>query len=212
MPSTVLTFTTNTALSGVDDARLSRVEAALPTSRYGAQIASPSAYATPAATAVQANGQISPTTGVAAVGNTFTFVVQGKFGYSWDGTLLHLYWDGTNGSTPFTVLRADGSKQSVPSGSLTIAGLAASTSFGFAPFIATAQPSRVSFAVGDSGSPLYAISPGAKPDLLTTASQTQRATSNERLSDGLIYFPTGTATAPSTGGGTAAPASPYTGT
>lgn len=212
MPSTSLTFTTNSTLSPSDDARLSRIEAALPTSRFGSLTPSSSAYAVPAQSAVTSKGQISPTTGVTAVGNTFTFTVQGKFGSVWNGTLLTLYWDGTNGSTPFTILRADGSKQSVPGGSLAISGLQASTPYLFYPFIATAQPQRVSFTTGDSGAPLYAFSPSAKPDLLTTAAQTQRATTNERLSDGAISFTTGTATAPSSSSGTSAPISPYTGT
>jgi hypothetical protein len=207
-----LTFGSNSSLSTTDDARLSRLEAGFPQSRAGGVLYSKSPNAVPSNAAVLSSGLISPTQGIAATGNAFPFVVQGNFGFSWNGTTLTIYWDGSNGSSPFVIRRADGTQISVPRGSIDIAGLSGTTLYSFAPFISVAQPERVSFVLGDAGSPRYAFSPASSAASLATASQTQRLTSNERLTDGLIYFTTGASGTSTAGNGTSSNGSnPYTG-
>lgn len=205
-----LSFGENSGLSSFDDARLSRVESALPVSRAGGVLYSSSGLAVPSSSSVLASGKISPSTGIATTGNTFPFSVQGQFGFSWDGSVLSIYWDGTNGSQPLVVRRSDGSQFSIPKGSIRISSLAASTQYAFAPFLAVSQPQRVSFVVGDSGSPRYALSPSAPAVTLAQASQTQRLTTNERLTDSFIYFTTGDSGTATSGGGTGG-TSPYPG-
>lgn len=212
MASKILAFDNNSALSNTDDARLSRIEAALPISRAGQVIYSNSALAVPAISAVLASGQISPSSGVQNTGNAFAFVVQGQFGFAWNGSGLTIYWDGTNGSIPFVVRRADATQISIPRGSISISGLDASTLYSFAPFVAVAQPQRVSFVVGDSGSPRYAFSPSISQSQLAMAAQTQRLTVNEAITNGLIQFTTGAGSVPSSGGGSSSGGrSPYVG-
>lgn len=206
-----LAFGDNSTLSNTDDARLSRVEGAMPVSRAGAVTYSSSALSIPASSAVLDNGQISPSTGVSATGNTFSFVVQGKFGFAWAGTILTIYWDGTNGSLPFVIRRADKSTFSVPRGSMSIAALSQNTLYSFAPFISVAQPQAVSFVVGDSGSPRFAMSPTFPATATAQASQTQRLTINERLTDGFISFTTGNSGTTTAGSGTGGGSTLYPG-
>lgn len=212
MPSKILAFDGNTALSSSDDARIGRLEAALPLTRAGSTIFSDSPLAVPANSAVLPNGQISPSSGLLNAGNAFAFVVQGNFGFAWNGSGLTIYWDGTNGSIPFVVRRADSSQISIPRGSLSISGLGGSTLYAFAPFVSVAQPQRISFVAGDSGSPRYAFSPNVSDTVLSKAAQTQRLTVNESITTGLIYFTTGAAGTTTDGGGTSATgANPYIG-
>lgn len=212
MPSKVLAFDSNSRLSNFDDARLSRIEAALPSMRAGSLVYSNSTLAVPGISSVLANGQISPSQGIANTGNSFAFVIQGNFGFSWNGSVLTIYWDGTNGSTPFVVRRADSSQISIPKGSIAIAGLAGETLYAFAPFVAVAQPERVSFVAGDAGSPRYAFSPSVPANTLALAAQAQRLTVNESITSGLIYFTTGASSTTTAGDGTSASGgNPYSG-
>jgi len=198
MPS--LAFGTSSTLSANDDARLSRLEASLPRSISGGVLYSAASTAIPSSSSVLANGQISPS-GIAATGNTFPFVVQGQFAFSWDGANLNIWWDGSNGSVPFVIRRADNSNFSIPKGSMQIGALMGKTLYSFAPFISVAQPTRVSFVAGDSGSPRFAFSPSASADSLLQAAQTQRLTINESLTTGLITYTTGTASTTNAGSG-----------
>jgi hypothetical protein len=203
---------TPATVSSSIDGRISRLEAALPRNVAGSPLYSNSSSATPARVAVLPSGLISPSTGIAATGSAFPFVVQGQFGFAWAANVLTIYWDGTNGSIPFVIRRSDGTKITIPNGTLAISGLSPSTNYSFAPFVAVAQPSVVSFVAGDSGSPRFAFSPNAPTDSLASASQTQRLTVNESITNGLIYFTTGTATTTTTGGGAASGGgNPYTG-
>ena len=188
MPDSPFIFSSPSTLSASDSARLSRIESSLPKSVAGARVYSASGLAVPAAAAVLPSGQISPSSGVSNTGSAFPFVVQGAFGFTWTANTLTLYWDGTNGSTPFLIRRTDGTLLSIPRGSLAILGLA-----------------------GDAGSPRYAFSPSATPSALAAASQTQRLSVNESLTTALIYYVTGAATTATTGGGTGGGGSPYTG-
>lgn len=188
-------------LSASDSARLSRVEAALPKTAAGQLTYSGSMVSAVGANSVLPNGQISPTAGVSNTGNTFPFIVQGQFGFAWDGSILTIYWDGTNGSIPFVVRRADGSQISIPSGNLAVSGLSAATAYSFAPFIAVAQPQSMSFVAGDVGMPRYAFSPSADPQKLALAAQTQSLAANERITNGLIFYTTGPSGGASAGQG-----------
>ena len=193
-----LKFPDNSQFSTTDDARVSRLEAAYPTSIAGRVTFSPSSLAVPATKSVLSSGAIAPT-GIQATGSTFAFVVQGNFSFSSDGTSITIRWDGSNGSKLLAIRRADGSNYSVSSGSMTVGGLTAGTKYGFSPFIAIAQPQNLSFSHGDAGTPEFAFSPSSSADLISSASRTQRLTTNERITEGLIYF---TANAGTSGPGT----------
>lgn len=182
-----LTFVNNSKLSNTDDARLSRIEAALPSTVAGQVTFSASTLSVPANTAVQSSGNIAPT-GVTATGSTFAFVVQGNFSFTSNGNSISIFWDGTNGSSLLAIRRADGSNFSVTAGSMTVSGLTAGLQYGFSAFVAIAQPSMLSFVQGDAGSPQFAFSPSATAALVSSASRTQRLTTNERITEGPIYF------------------------
>ena len=182
-----LKFPDNSQLSTTDDARLSRLEAGYPTSIAGRVTFSPSSLAVPATGSVLPSGAIAPT-GIQATGSTFAFVVQGNFGFTSDGNSITIYWDGSNGSKLLAIRRADGSNYSVTAGSMTIGGLTAGTQYGFSPFVAIAQPQNLSFVQGDIGTPGFAFSPSADATLISSASRTQRLTTNERITEGLIFF------------------------
>ena len=182
-----LKFPDNSQLSTTDDARLSRLEAAYPTSIAGRVTFSPSTLSVPSAGSVLPSGAIAPT-GIQATGSTFAFVVQGNFGFISDGTSITIHWDGSNGSKLLAIRRADGSNYSVTVGSMTVGGLTAGTQYGFSPFVAIAQPQNLSFVQGDAGTPTFAFSPTADASLISSASRTQRLTTNERITEGLIFF------------------------
>ena len=204
-----LTFGDVSQLSPTDDGRLALVVSAVPTVRQGGVLASTSSVTMPASYAVTSGGQISPSAGIQTTGNTFPFVVQGNIGFAWDGSVLTAYWDGTNGSAQFVVRRSDGSQITIPRGSMRISGLTGGLPYGFAPYVSVAQPQTVSFVVGNAGAPRYALSPSATANQLSLAAQQQKATVNESLTSGLIYFTTGAAGASSKGGGASGNPSPY---
>ena len=182
-----LKFPDNSQLSTTDDARLSRLEAAYPASIAGRVTFSNSSLAVPATGSVLASGAIAPT-GIQATGSTFAFVIQGNLSFTSDGSSITIYWDGSNGSKLMTVRRADGSNFSITAGSMRIGGLIAGVQYGFSSFVAIAQPQNLSFVQGDSGAPKFAFSPSASPALISSASRTQRLTTNERITEGLIFF------------------------
>ena len=198
--SNFLKFPDNSQLSTTDDARVSRLEAGYPTSRAGKVVYSSSSLAVPASGSVTSSGSIAPT-GITATGSTFAFVVQGNFSFTSDGTSITIHWDGSNGSKLLAIRRADGSNYSITSGSMTIGGLTAGTKYGFSSFVAVAQPQNLSFVQGDSGTPKFAFSPSADSALIASASRTQRLTTNERITEGLIFF-TADAGASGNGNGT----------
>jgi len=195
-----LKFPDNSQLSTTDDARVSRLEAAYPTSIAGRVTFSNSSLAVPATGSVLASGAIAPT-GIQATGSTFAFVVQGNFSFTSDGTSITIRWDGSNGSKLLAIRRADGSNYSVSAGSMTVGGLTAGVQYGFSPFVAISQPQNLSFVQGDTGTPKFAFSPSAGANLISSASRTQRLTTNERITEGLIFF-TANIGAPGLGTGT----------
>ena len=61
--------------------------------------------------------------------------------------------------------------------------------YGFSSFVSIAQPQHLSFVQGDAGTPRFAFSPAADAGLhLIGVSRTQRLTTNERITEGLIFF------------------------
>lgn len=182
-----LKFPDNSQLSTTDDARLSRLESGYPTTVAGRVTFSPSTLSVPASGSVLASGQVAPT-GIQATGSTFAFVVQGNFSFTSTGDTITIHWDGSNGSKLLAIRRADGSNYSILAGSMTIGGLTAGTQYGFSSFVSIAQPQHLSFVQGDTGAPAFAFSPAATPALISSASRTQRLTTNERITEGLIFF------------------------
>lgn len=182
-----LKFPNNSQLSNTDDARLSRLEAGFPSSVAGTVTFSNSTVTVPGASSVQASGMVAPT-GIQATGSTFAFVVQGNFSFTSTGSSVTIHWDGSNGSKLLAIRRADGSNYSIIAGSLAIGGLTAGVQYGFSSFVSIAQPQHLSFVQGDAGQPQFAFSPAATPALISSASRTQRLTTNERITEGLIFF------------------------
>jgi hypothetical protein len=182
-----LKFPNNSGLSATDDARLSRLEAGFPATVTGKVTFSNSPLAVPSTNSVLPSGQVAPT-GIQATGSTFAFVIQGNFSFTSTGDSITIHWDGSNGSKLLAIRRADGSNYSVLAGSMTISGLTAGVQYGFSSFVAIAQPQSLSFVQGDAGSPQFAFSPSADAGLISSASRTQRLTTNERITEGLIFF------------------------
>lgn len=182
-----LKFPDNSQLSNTDDARLSRLEAGYPASVAGRVTFSSSALAVPATGSVTSSGAIAPI-GIQATGSTFAFVVQGNYAFTSTGDTITVHWDGSNGSKLLAIRRADNSNYSVLAGSMTIGGLTAGVQYGFSSFVSIAQPQTLSFVQGDRGTPQFAFSPAATPALISSASRTQRLTTNERITEGLIFF------------------------
>lgn len=185
--SNFLKFPDNSQLSNTDDARLSRLEAGFPSSIAGRVTFSNSTQAVPSTNSVTASGSIAPT-GITATGSTFAFVVQGNFSFTSNGISITIHWDGSNGSKLLAIRRADGSNYSILAGSMTIGGLTTGVQYGFSSFVSIAQPQHLSFVQGDAGTPGFAFSPSAPPALTSSASRTQRLTTNERITEGLIFF------------------------
>lgn len=179
------------------NARLNRVEGAVPYIRRTSQVFSNSKVKAPSQGSVeivasgnQASGQINPYSGISAVGNAFPFVIQGRLGATTTANSITLYWDGTNNSQIFVIKRTDGTSFTVSSGSMTISGLQPSTFYGFLPYNKTTNQDNLSFSLGDSGSPMFAFSPTADPALIATANQNQKMASSEAVTSGFVYFQT----------------------
>jgi hypothetical protein len=83
--------------------------------------------------------------------------VTGQFAAVTTGTTITWYWDGTNGSTPLVIHRADSSTFVVPRGSIQITGLANSTTYYFLPFWNTTGGCQVSWVIGTHGAPQIAF-------------------------------------------------------
>jgi len=177
--------------------RIKRSDGAIPYLRRTIQVDTTSNVQSPKASGVNqfagnsaGSGQVNPNTGIQNVGNAFPFYTQGKFGFTATSTSITLYWDGTNGSTPFTMKRVDGSSFSVTKGSLTVAGLTPGTIYGFLPFNCLTNQLNLSFCTGDAGSPRFAFSPSASEELKAQKNQTQGLSSNEAVTESFVYFTT----------------------
>lgn len=208
-------FTTASS-DAMTNARLNRVEGAIPYIRRANQVYSSSAVKAPSQNAVNpvmksaGDRLINPNSGLQAVGNTSPFVMQGKFNFTATPTSITLFWDGTNGSQIFVIKRADGTSFTIPGGSLLISGLTPLTTYGFLPYNCITSQNNLSFSMGDAGNPQFAFSPSAPATLISLANQNQQAAVNEAITTGFIYFAT-TAGGTATGSGAAGDPSPYTG-
>lgn len=77
------------------------------------------------------------------------------FKYTATTTSITWYWDGTNGSTTLSILRADGTTTGPISGNVTITGLTLGTTYSFYPY--WDEPTQsVQWLTGGSGTPSYA--------------------------------------------------------
>jgi hypothetical protein len=137
-----------------------------------------------------ASGTIIPNSGIQAVGNAFTFVIQGFFGFSATPNSITVFWDGTHGSQIFAIKRADGTSFTIPVGSLTVSGLLPLTQYGFLPYNKLTSQTQLSFCIGDAGTPQFAFSPLASPELIAAANQNQSNAGNESVTNSFIYFST----------------------
>lgn len=208
-------FTAKNTASAMLNARLNRVEGAIPYIRHANQVYTGSKVLSPAQNAVNvtgsgvsASGLVNPSTGLIAVGNAFPFTVQGNFGFTSTPNSITLYWDGTNGSKIFVIKRVDGTSLTIPSGSLLVSGLSPMTQYGFLPYNKTTTDANMSFTVGDSGSPMFSFSPSASPQFIAQATQNQDMADNESFTQNLIYYST-TAASVSSGQGAPGTLSPY---
>lgn len=87
------------------------------------------------------------------------------FAYTATTTSITWYWDGTNGSTTLTILRADGTTTGPISGNQVITGLSASHTYNFYPY--WDEPTQtVLWVAGGSGSPAYAQSSAGSQTLV----------------------------------------------
>jgi hypothetical protein len=123
------------------------------------------------------------------------------FAYTSTATSISWYWDGTNGSHVIVIIRADGSRFTVPtSGSpLTVTGLAASTTYYFLPFWNVDNVCNIGWVQGTVGTPQVAFVVGDTTDAVNTQRYIMQQTlqSNEGLTAGFM-----TAATVAVGGGT----------
>lgn len=87
------------------------------------------------------------------------------FAYTATTTSITWYWDGTNGSTTLTILRADGTSTGPISGNQTITGLSPSTTYNFYPYWDEGTQT-LQWVAGGSGTPAYAQSSAGSQTLV----------------------------------------------
>jgi hypothetical protein len=137
-----------------------------------------------------ANNKLRPLGNIAPTANNIGFA------YTSTDTSIHLYWDGTNGSSRIVLRRADGTKIAIPGGDIQVTGLAASTTYYCLPYWSTlTAPCNISFVPGTVGSPQIFFT--VATDL--NAYQQQNLQTVEALSSGFLSVVT--AAGGGTGGG-----------
>lgn len=120
-------------------------------------------------------------------------------------TTAVIYWDGTHGSNQIKIRRIDGSVFVIPPNSMTITGLAATTTYYMLPFWTPATEAgtcgNVGWVAGDSGLPMFCMLNVSTDQL---AQQVQEG--REPLSHPTVVFATssGAATQSTSGGGSSA--------
>jgi hypothetical protein len=189
---------TTTSTDAMTNARISRVEGAIPYIRKATQVYSSSSVKAPSSAAVNpqmasstASGKINPSSGIQTVGSAYPPVISGNFGFTSTANSITIYWDGTNGSNILSLKRADGSNFTVPQGSLMINGLVAGTQYGFMPYSKITSQGNLSFVAGDAGNPQFAFSPAAPASMIASANQNQQMAVNEAVTNSFIYYTTG---------------------
>lgn len=151
----------------------------------------------PPGSSIQAFGNsiITPTTAQVVTGGSRTSSITTPIIAVAQPTLINFYWDGTNGSQRFQVVRDDGTSFGpfITGSPLLVSGLVASTKYFFYPYFDETL-SEIQFAGGGVGSPPIAFT--AK-NLLALQQQFLK----NRIPLGLLFATTGVTT-PATGSST----------
>lgn len=124
------------------------------------------------------------------------FSTSTSFTYTATTTSITWYWDGTNGSSPLTIYRADGTTTGPLSGNQAITGLTNATTYNFYPYYDETTKS-LAWVAGGSGTPAYA-QPSAGSKALV---QSQNLRTRIPLSIGGMQASTGAGGSGSGGGG-----------
>lgn len=177
----------------LQDTRVNRIEGSIPNKWRGTIVRRSGKTTALDPAFVSSDGSIDLASGAySARGSNAVAVTDGTFGFTATTTSITIYWDGTNGSIPFKIRRSDSQSQSgnstctvVPSGSVTITGLSASTKYYFLPFYGVFS-CGVGWVIGNAGNIKIAFSslPGAQYTAL------QVLKNREPLSSGPINYTT----------------------
>jgi len=183
--------------------RLRRVEKAVPYLRSGTSVDTSSSVTGVATNAVSSGGQLDlAASSVIKTGSTPPSGVTGLFTATATTTTITWYWDGTNGSSPLVIQRADGSFFAVPRGSITIGGLVANTTYYFLPFWSTVGGCQIGWVIGTVGLPQIAF---VSADVNSANAQyylmQQQLQNREQLTAGFMSYTTPVSGSSSGGGG-----------
>jgi hypothetical protein len=185
--------------NGADyESRIRRLERGRQTFRRGTLVTPSSDYAATPSDLLTSDGRIdlSGDAGLEVRGPIAPFGVQGSFGFAGTDTTITIYWDGTHMSDLLCLIRANGEVVHIPSGSKTITGLSASTTYAFLPYWSVFNECGIGFIVGDVGIPKFAFTAAAMD---VFAASKQSLMGREQLSPGFITYTT------AGGGGTIGP-------
>ena len=124
------------------------------------------------------------------------------FSYTSTATSITWYWDGTNGSNVLVITRADGTKQTIPPGNLTVNGLANGVTYYFLPFWAPLN-GNTGWTKGTVGSPQVAmvVADTTNPVTSPLYLMQQSAQQHEPLTGGFMTATTGGSGSGGGGGG-----------
>jgi hypothetical protein len=198
--------------------RLQRLEGAVPYLIGDGSFAA-NRYATLSSLSTDAvtNGLIdlSNSSGLITVGAIPPSVSESGFAATFTDTTVTWYWDGTNSSTVLVIRRTDGTRQTIPGGSITITGLTASTWYGFLPFWSPANGCNIGWVQGTAGTPQIAFPGGTGASFVNAATKSAQSDAlaqqllqgREQLSAGIMTIKTaaggGSGSGGATGGGSA---------
>ena len=140
--------------------------------------------------------------GVMKLGAVPPTVNTNGFAYTATTTSITWYWDGTNGSMPIIIRRADSTMTVVPQGSITITGLSAATDYYFFPFWTPNNRCTIGFVQGTVGDPqiAFVLADLNDPNIGPAAAGQQALQDREPLTSGAMI---GSTPAAGTGGGSA---------
>lgn len=156
---------------------------------------------------------LSNPSGLITVGAIPPSVSEPGFAATYTDTSVTWFWDGTNSSTVLVIRRTDGTRQTIPGGSITITGLTASTWYGFLPFWAPANMCNIGWVQGSAGTPQIAFPGGTGASFVNAATKIAQADAlaqqllqgREQLSAGFMTIKTaaggGSGSGGATGGG-----------
>lgn len=196
-------------LDAVSSIRLQRLAASVPLLVGDGQFAG-DRFATLSSVAADAvnNGLIdlSNPSGIITVGAIPPSVNEAGFACTCTDTTMTWFYDGTNSSHVLVIRRTDGTRQTVPAGSIAITGLTASTWYGFLPFWTNYNQCNVGWVQGTAGTPMIAFPGGTGASFVFAGTATSQADAiamqllqgREQLTTGFMTFKT---TAGGSGGG-----------